>query len=304
MKKSILIILALLLSTALIQAGDVDLGYKMKETSNVKKTITFDQSNNRILEIDNVFGGITITGTDSDKIELKAVKLITGKDKSRLEQAKKEVSLDITSKNGTIRVYVNGPFRNKNRNTDWHKKYGYMVEYDFQLNVPRNLALKLNTASNGDIHVKNTKGHCEIHHANGEISVKQLTGDFDIHTANGKIIMNDINGSGNAKTANGKIDVTFTQNPKTNCTFHTVNGKVSLQFQSGLAADFRLKTSLGKILSDFDFTYKSLPQPKGKREKGKFVYKSGDFQAIRIGGGGPVIAMNTMNGNLIIAKGK
>lgn len=304
MKKNILTLLLILLMAMMIQAEDVDLGYDVKETGNIQKTIAFTGSGDRHLEVDTVFGGIILTGTDTDKVELKAVKTIMAKDKARIEKAKKEVTLDITSENGKIRVYVNGPFREQHKNRDWDKLYGYMVEYDFELRVPRNTSLKLKTATNGDIHVSNIAGRCEIKHANGEIGVKQLTGDFDVKTANGKIVMTGINGSGNAHTANGKVHITFTRNPKSDCSFHTINGKVDVTFQTRLAAEFRLETMHGEILSDFPFKYQELPLPKSKREKGKFVYKNDNKQAIRIGNGGPVIKMDTLNGNIIIAKGE
>ncbi len=308
MKKHIFIIfLGLLFTLTAMDANaksDIDLGCKIKESSQIEKTLTFDRSRDRVLEIDNFFGGIIVTGTDSDSIKLKAVKTIFGKTKARIQQAKEEVKLDITSKNGVVRIYVDVPYRDKHNDRGWEKKYGYVVEYDFEIQVPRKTAVKLETASNGDIRVSNIVGRCEIGHANGQVAVTQLTGDFDIHTANGKIVMDGIDGSGKARTANGKVDVRFTRNPKSDCTFHTVNGRVIVKFQPKLAADFYLKTFQGKILSDFPFSYKKLPAAEGKRKNGRFVYKSDDAQAIRIGDGGPVIRMDTLNGNLIIAKGE
>ncbi|MCP4146783.1 MAG: DUF4097 domain-containing protein [bacterium] len=290
----------------------IDLGYKVIEKSKVQKTIAFDTTKDRILEIDNVFGGITVTGSDSDKIQLNAVKTIRSENKAKQVLAKKEVTLDITSKNGKVTVYVNGPFRLCSKGpykgmgrSNCYKKTGYIVEYDFQLQVPRHVALTLKTSTNGAIIVSDIVGRCAINHANGEISVNKLTGALNIKTANGKILLDAINGSGDAHTSNGRVDVTFVRNPKTDCSFHTVNGKVSVKFQPGLGADFKVKTTMGKILSDFPFDYQKSgkSQVTGKRVNGKFIYKSAGFQAIRIGKGGPSIKMDTLTGNIVIANG-
>jgi len=113
-----------------------------------------------------------------------------------------------------------------------------------------------------------------------------------------------MDGSGNAHTVNGKVSVFFSRNPKSDCSFRTINGNVELSFPGRISADFLLKTFNGKIYSDYEVEYLPVSPVKGTRKNGKWVYKSSRFQAIRISSGGPNIKMDTLNGNLLIAKNK
>src|SRR5438874_9232054 len=65
----------------------------------------------RSLEVDNVWGSIEVVGTNSDQAQLTVNKSIRAESKDKLEQARKEVTLDITEQQGSLKLYVNGPFR-------------------------------------------------------------------------------------------------------------------------------------------------------------------------------------------------
>src|SRR5947207_5706865 len=65
----------------------------------------------RSLEIDNVWGSIEVVGTISDQLQLTVKKSVRAESKDKLEQARKEVTLDIAEQAGSLKLYVNGPFR-------------------------------------------------------------------------------------------------------------------------------------------------------------------------------------------------
>jgi len=198
------------------------------------------------------------------------------------------VTLDIEEDGNTIDLYVNGPFRNSEEQGDnhEHKHPGYAVHYDFTLLVPYQTSLTLKTVTEGDI------------------SVKNIEGNFHVNNVNGEIEMIDVSGSGDAHTVNGKVEVSFTKNPNSNCSFKTITGDVKINFQPDLSADFWLKTFTGDAFSDFPVSY--LPSKPGKeaRKEGKFVYKSNNITGLRIGKGGPEIKMDTMTGDILIEKFK
>ena len=285
MKKIGFFLLVLFLTAGLFAQRD----YQVQESEDIQKTFTFQNpAAEKTFIVDNIFGSIHVEGTRSKEVQITIHKTIKAKNKDRLEKAKEEVSLDITEDGNIIELYVDGPFRHSEdrKNVNMPCNPGYEVHYDFDIKVPFQTELCLHTVTDG------------------QISVKNIEGDFDIKNVNGRINLTEMAGSGTAHTVNGKVEASFVENPKTDCSFKTLNGDVRLLFQPDLSADFRIKSFTGDAFSDFAVSY--LPSKPGTsyRDKGKYVYKSDKMTGIRIGKGGPEIEMDTMNGDILIEKTK
>ena len=260
--------------------------YRVEKKGEVNKTLRcVDPSKPKDLQVDNIFGSIMVTGYDGKDVKLFARKTIKARSENRIPIAEEEVKLDITEEGNIIDIYVDGPFRRQqNRRTEWINP-GYQVQYDFDIKVPRKTNIYLKTATDGMIEVANIEGEFQVRHANG------------------KIIMRDIAGCGTAKTANGDITIQFVKNPDSDCSFKTVNGDVDVTFVNNLSADFLLKTRFGEAYSDFPVTVLPVPSTaKEERKNGKYIYRSNTSVGVRIGSGGPQIAMDTLNGDLLINK--
>jgi hypothetical protein len=280
-----------LVRAALHDRSDFDLPLHEEET--IRKSFTLT-SGTRMLDVDNVTGSIEVVGGQSDQVQLVINKTIRAESKERLEAAKKEVTLDVTEQPDLLKLYVNGPFRcNCNCNCDndcgsgWHGDRGYVVKMDFQLQVPRNLALKLKTVNSGNI------------------SVRDVIGNFSLNNVNGAIDMQNVGGgAARARTVNGGVKVVFRENPKENSDFGSINGNVDLHFVHGLSADFRFKTFNGAVFTDFPMT--SLPSQTASAENrnGKFVFRSDRYTGGRVGAGGPEIKADSLNGNIRILEQK
>jgi hypothetical protein len=265
--------------------NDSDSNLRLQEKETIRKSYNLT-ADHKILEIDNVFGSIEVTGGEGNQVQMVVNKTISAESKDRMEAAKKEVTLDITDQPDFLKFYVNGPFRcNCNDGCEGNRgDRGYRVKMDFQLQVPRNIEVKLKTVNSGHVNVQN------------------VTGNFSVHNVNGGIEMLNVAGSGLAKTVNGPVKVTFRENPRENSDFATINGNVELYFVHGLSGDFRFKTMNGHVFSDFDMT--SLPaQPVNAEQRGtKFVYRSDRFTGGRIGSGGPEIKAENLNGDIRVLE--
>jgi hypothetical protein len=276
------------MSAPLQAAGDdddSDSSMRLQEKETIRKSFNLI-ADHKILEVDNVFGSIEVTGGDGNQVQLVVNKTIFAESKDRMETAKKEVTLDITDQPDFLKFYVNGPFRcNCSDGCEGQRgDHGYRVKMDFQLQVPRNIEVKLKTVNSGNVHVQD------------------VTGNFSVHNVNGRIEMLNVAGSGTAKTVNGPVKVTFRENPRENSDFGTINGNVELYFVRGLAGDFRFKTMNGAVYSDFEMT--SLPaQPVSSERHGtKFVFHSDRFTGGRIGSGGPEIKAENLNGDIRVLE--
>ena len=261
-----------------------EFGYRDKEE--IKKSMMFaDHSSDRRVVIDNINGSIEVTSTDGNTVELIVHKTLRAESQKRLDEAKKNISVDVTQDSDRIIIYVNTPWRGENGSIHYDSdNYGYDVHCDFELKVPKRTNITLKTVNEGMIRVKGVQGN------------------FDVRNINKSVELIDMDGSGNASTVNGDVDVEFTKNPTQESSFKTINGEVNVKFQPGLAADISMKTMNGEAYTDFPFT--SLPSTPASEEthSHKRIYRSGGSFSVRIGSGGPELSFNTLNGDIYIRK--
>jgi Uncharacterized conserved protein len=264
---------------------DDDADMPVKEQETIRKSFTLAGAE-RSLEIDNVWGSISVKGGSSDQVQVLVNKSIRAETKEALEQAKKEVSLDITQPANGLKLYVNGPFRCHCQNNDGCDRghLGYVVKMDFEVQVPSSIDLALNTVNDGDI------------------SVEGVTGHYSVRNVNGAIDMQGIAGSGLAKTVNGGVKVAFTGNPQSASSYSSVNGDVDLVFLPKLSADMRFKTFNGNIYTDFPMTALPQRQPTEEHQNGKFVFRADRYSGGRVAAGGPEIKIETLNGDIHIRE--
>ena len=242
-------------------------------------------SAHRSLEIDNIWGSIEVVGTSSNEARLTVNKSLRAESKEKLEQARKDVTLDITQQPDFLKLYVNGPFRcdchdcNRSRDDE-----GYIVKMDFQLQVPRDIDIKIKTVNEG------------------RVSVRDINGSFLVRNVNGDIQIRNIAGSGTARTVNGPVKVSFRQNPREASDFQTVNGNIELQFARDLSADFRFKTFNGGIYSDFPVTALPVAGMQQEHHGAKVVFRADRYTGARIASGGPQIKVENLNGDIRILE--
>ncbi|MGC0774444.1 MAG: hypothetical protein WB543_16035, partial [Candidatus Acidiferrum sp.] len=137
--------------------GDSDL--PVREEEKMQKSFVMPANGQKSLEIDDVWGSIEVIADVTDKVEMAVERTTRAESKEKLEQAKKEVTLDITQQEGALKLYVNGPFRcqcddcRHSRDDD-----GYRVKMDFQVHVPRDIDIKVKTVNEGRVVVRDTHG--------------------------------------------------------------------------------------------------------------------------------------------------
>lgn len=266
----------MLLMTALGLAATTWAGVDDQET--IQKTYSPAQR----LEVHNVFGSIRVTGTTGNTVEMTAKRRTQAKDAASLEEAKREVRLDVTTSPDLLKIYVDGPWRDQNRRRD--RDRDYVVNYDFELQVPARTAVTLKTINGGSIHVKNVDGTFELSNVNGGITVV------------------DAGAAGSATTVNGGIQLSFKQNPREGVRAKTVNGGITAEFPSALNADMRFKTLNGDVFTDFETTQLATAQAVPERQGGRYVYRSNRSFGARAGSGGPEFSFETLNGGIQICK--
>jgi hypothetical protein len=237
------------------------------------------------LVIDNITGFIEVTASTGGSVEIDIEKTLSGWSEDRLAIARKEISLATKQEGGLVQVLVDGPFRchcaDNSINFRGHQLYDFT--YNFKVRVPRDVKLELRTVNNS------------------HISVDGTAGDYKISNVNGAIEMKNIEGSGSVTTVNGGVKVLYARNPTGPTSYKTVNGSLDIAFRPGLNADVKMKTMNGGLYTDFDVS--SLPvaaMTTAENRNGKFVWNSRRMTGVRIGGGGPELTFETLNGDVMI----
>src|SRR5437867_9025061 len=111
----------------------------LREEETIRKSFSIGNAH-KVLEVDNVFGSIEVVAGQSDQVQLVVTKTLRAESQSKMDAAKKEVTLDVSDEPATLKLYVNGPFRCNCSDgcNGWHGDRGYEVKMDFQLQVPHN----------------------------------------------------------------------------------------------------------------------------------------------------------------------
>jgi hypothetical protein len=233
------------------------------------------------LTIENVSGPIQVTAAPGPDVRVSIVKTVEANSAEEVARGQSEVVLESGQEGADVRLHVKFPCEHSCCGC-WDDRH-YEVRYEFRVEAPAGMTLKLSTVNDGDV------------------TVHGAFGDFVVSNVNGSIAMTDIAGSGEAHTVNGKVTVDFAKNPAGPTSFKSINGELRVSFQPGLSADVQLKTFNGEAWTDFDGA--TLPSD-GGHWTGK-RYSRDRFTGIRIGNGGSAISFDTLNGNIyILNRGK
>jgi hypothetical protein len=274
--KLMLIIAAVLVCLGIGQAEVV-------ERNTTQKSFAYFGGSGRKLIVDDVNGSIDVVAYNGNEVQVTVSEHWKADDAGKMQEARRDVRLDMSQQGNVVRLYVDGPFRCHGDCGD-RRRPGYSATFDFQVKVPADAVLELKTVNGGHVKAENSNG------------------DFVVHTVNGGIELLEMGGSGEATTVNGGVKVTFRENPRRPSTFKSVNGELAVTFRPELAADFLCKTLNGGVYTDFETTLLPMQTASSERQGTKYVYRSNRFSSIRIGAGGPEHKFDTLNGSIRIIK--
>ena len=243
----------------------------------IQKTYDFNAGGARSLRIENVWGSIHVTASNANQARVVIHKSIRAKTEEDRRAAEQDVKLEMTQEGNAVRLHVKTP-------CDGDHDRNYSVQYDFDVDVPRDIALTLKTVNDGNVEVRGTSG------------------EFSVHNVNGSIDMSDVAGSGTAATINGHVKVSFRGNPTRNSEFSTINGPIELYFTRGLSADFRFSNMNGGVYSDYELASLPAREARTQRTNGRFVYRADRSSGGRVGAGGPEITVKNLNGDIRVLE--
>ncbi len=167
------------------------------------------------------------------------------------------------------------------------------VDTDFRMNkvnvvarIPRRADLELSTTNNGEILVSNVAGKLQLENTNGPITATNVSGSVI------------------AETVNEDIDVSFSGiDANEPMSLISLNGDVSIGLPASAGAEFHIDTAEGEIYSDFEVDVRTAPPVVERRDdRGGVEVRVESVIIADVNGGGPVIRLKTLNGDVNIRK--
>ncbi len=145
----------------------------------------------------------------------------------------------------------------------------------------------------------------ELHTVNdGEIVVSNVEGNLALSNVNGPITARNISGSVIAESVNETIDVRFDRIDDAQATsLESLNGDLYLGVPANAGVQVHLDTSKGEIYSDFEVeVLPSEPTIEREDDEGSSAIRIESVIVARVNGGGPIVRMKGLYGDIYIKK--
>ena len=250
------------------------------------------------LTVKNVVGGITVTESSGDRVEVRAEKRMRGRGDPS------DITFDVqeSSSGATICTVYRGESACDEGNFNNTR---FSVRYTIAM--PRGLRLRATTGNgelsvdragsevelatgNGGIRIGQTDGRVSASTGNGDLEVESARGPVRASTGNGRIYVSTSAGPVSATTGNGDIDVRMgTLTSAGDMNFTSGSGAVRVTLPPDFNGDVDASTGNGELRTDFEIKLVGRLDPQHMRGT--------------IGSGGRTIHLQTGNGRLEIRKG-
>lgn len=244
----------------------------------------------RTVELENVFGAVRVRGGAGDTVVVTIHETITADDADALERGRAEVMLEVSESNGRLELAQDGPFRDDcddrpGRGRRHDPRRDYAVEWVWDVVVPADVTLEVSTVD-GEL--------VDVEGVDGELIVANVNGGVRVAGARSAVA---------ASTVNGAVDVDFAVRPTAPMSFSTVNGEIEVALPAGSGAELAVQTLNGEIYTDFPAAAMARPATAERERSGRGLrWRLGGETIVRLGQGGPKLACNTVNGDILIRE--
>ena len=248
--------------------------------------------------VDNFNGDVDVTTYQGDKIMITADLLDDGYNKEIKWQHKREQDylifyLETPCSSPKDQIYFDSESFSIHNNWDEDCNWDCESEDPFphltyQIKIPETINLYLNTVMDGEI---NVTGKCESIFANN---------------VNGSIQIELTENIGALKTVNGDINVSLSGQPEIDGELTTINGDISIYADEIINIRPQFKTMMGgDFYTDFDQLEVLPMNPIHKTSNGsRTKIDIGSYTRMNLGEDGPVLQLETFNGNVYFRKSK
>lgn len=255
MKRMRISLYALCLALLLAGTSGAQVSLK-KERNGYTATITdkFDVSPGGDLRMDDLEGDISISGGNSNQVEVTQEIFVEAKDEAEAREAVDEMRATVKKIGNTIEVTgvgMSSMGRASGRShsfslRDLEKKLAVLqrggdFSGSYTVRVPQSFNVDAST-SGGNVNLNTLKGEARLRTAGGDVDITDITGNSDVKTSGGDVTARNLEGTVEAETAGGNVRLTDGRTGPFR--LETSGGDIITQ---GLKGDLRASTSGGNV---------------------------------------------------------
>ena len=197
---------------------------------------TFTLPANGRVSLQNINGGVTITGWDRDEVEIDAVK------KASSQQKLDEAQIEVEASNDAVHIRTKYPEGRTNNNP---------ATVTYEVHVPRNARLDGIELVNGSLTVSQFAGDLKANLVNGSSNIHDLAGRADLSSVNGSVnafyrSLNNVEVI-HLKSVNGAVKLGLPASPNADVSVSTVNGGITTDFPLQVQGKFMGRHIDGKL---------------------------------------------------------
>lgn len=274
MKSAVSIVTALLLAPVNAVVAD-----PLVERDAWVETFTVGDRSPR-LTVGNIWGSVTVRPGPPGQITVSATSERTAPDRERFDLSLELFRLQVQADASSVSLLV-GDRSYTGRLMQSCR--GCRADFQFDIEVPPDTVVDVSTVMDGKVDVRGVSGSVSASNVNGPVQVGDIANCADV------------------SSVNGRVDIHFAQVPRDNCTIETINGDITLDVPGSAGLDVALELFNGKVTSQLPIDTFSLPATVEQRvEDGRSIYRIQQLSGLRVGAGGPVYKVASMNGDLRI----
>ena len=232
------------------------------------------------LEVRNIWGSVEVRVGPPGRITASVTETRSAPDQERFELLKERIRLNIEADSSGVSFIVSEP--------DWRQVNdcrGCRVDYQFDIEVPPDTSVDVGTVMDGKVDIRGVGAAIRASNVNGPVTVADIA---DCEAVN---------------SVNGSITVGYRRAPVQDCRIETVNGDVTLVMPADAGLDVQMDLFNGEVASELPVSPLELPATVEQLDKDdRTRYRIQQMSGIRVGAGGPIYSIASMNGDLSIRK--
>ncbi|MGI9201466.1 MAG: hypothetical protein ACR2QL_10425 [Woeseiaceae bacterium] len=241
-----------------------------------------------LLEINNIWGGVRVRTGDSNQIVVKISEVRSAPNQEMFDLSLRRITLNTAADADGVSILVGDSEARYDRKNLWNRMdqcRDCRVDYQFDVFVPPDSVVEVSTVMDGLVDVSGVTGIVSASNVNGSVSVDNIR---DCESIN---------------SVNGRVNIEFSAAPVRDCEIETINGHITLNIPDNASLDVAADLFNGEIKSDFPVDALSLPATvEHIQDDGRSLYRIQKLSGVRIGAGGPIYSIASMNGDIRIRR--
>lgn len=235
-----------------------------------------------LLYVNNIWGSVQVRPGSAGEIRVSIDEFRSAATPERLARSRTVLPLRMDADTAGVSIEVG------NRENDWNfhnRCIKCRVDYQFVIEVPPDSIVDVSTVMDGKVDVSGVAGPVSASNVNGPVRVSDIAGCEKVHSVNGPIRLG------------------FKSAPAASCDIETINGDITMVIPGNSSVDLLLDLFNGKV--DSEFGLESFMPPatvEQVSDGGRTLYRVQQQAGLRIGAGGPVFSISSMNGDVRVKR--